>query len=276
MEPKIAFRTFGEGEPVVLLHGFAGSVSHWDPLRPMLAKYYKVIVPNLTQLTLGRQRRTFSQQIDELHEFLQANVSKGPVHIVAISYGGALTWGLATKYPESVARVVLINPMPPDPMQQFIWEGLRNFLRLPFNKFFLGVILKTKWGRAFLRTAAETFRNVDQEPSLERTKLEGRKLMLIAYVIERFSWILKSEKWPQWTEKMKSWKHETFLVYEEHDPLIAYNSYEAFAKVLNCEHPLVTQGAGHISTLNSPHMITWEVMKFLLDRKQPETQSKIS
>lgn len=268
MEPKIPFRTFGEGEPVVLLHGYAGSVSHWDPLRPLLAKYYKVIVPNLTQLTLGRQARTFSQQIDELHEFLQTQVSKGPVHIVAISYGGALTWGLATRYPNSVGRVVLINPMPPDPLKQFIWEGLRNFLRLPFNKFFLGVILKTKWGREFLVTAAETFRNVDQAPALERTKLEGRKLLLIAYIIERFAWILKSESWPQWTEALKTWKHETFLVYEEQDPLIRYDSYEQFAKLLKCENPLVTQGAGHISTLNSPHMITWEVMKFLLE-KQP-------
>lgn len=266
MDSKIAFRAFGEGEAVVLLHGFAGSVSQWDPLRPLLAKYYRVIVPNLTHLTLGREEMSFSKQIDELHTFLQTQVSKDPIHVVGISYGAALTWGLATRYPESIARVVLINPMPPNPVKQFIWASLRIFLRLPANRFVMGLMLRTRWGRELLRSAAEIFRNVDHAPSLDRIeKLEGRKLLLVAHTILRFSWIVRKENWQAWMKRLSAWKHETLLVYEEEDPLIRYDSYEAFAKLIRCENSFVTQGAGHISTLNSPHMISWEVMKFLLD-----------
>lgn len=267
MESRIAFREFGEGEPVILLHGFAGSVTHWEPLRPLLAKYYRVIIPNLTHMTLGRQKLTFSEQIDELQRFLKEQAVDGPVHVVGISYGGALSWGLASRYPSLVSRVVLINPMPPDPLKQFLWLGLRLFLSLPLNTFVLSLILRSSWGRDFLRSAAEIFRNVDHPVSLDRVQsLEGRKLLFVAHLIERFAWILKKERWHFWESQLNKWNHETFVIYEEQDPLIRYMSYEALARKLGCENSLVTQGAGHISTLNSPHMITWEVMKFLLHK----------
>lgn len=265
MDSKIAFRSFGTGEPIILLHGFAGSVSHWDPLRPLLSKYYQVIVPNLTHLTLGRSALSFSDQVNEIHRFIEREVDGGPVHLVGISYGAALAWGLALRFPATVGRVVLINPMPPEPIHHFIWPGLSLLLRAPAQRLLLSLFFRTVWGRQFFRFAAETFRNVDHPTSFDRLDgMRGRKLAWIIHIVERFSWILRKEDWKEWTNHFSDWSHQTLLVYEERDPLIRYSSYEAFAQLINCEASIVTQGAGHISTLNSPHMISWEVMKFLL------------
>jgi len=267
VEPKINFRSYGEGEAIVLLHGFAGSVSHWDPIRPQLAKYYQVIVPNLTHLTLGREALTFSAQIDELSLFLKSQNFRKPVHLVGLSYGGALAWGLATRYPELVARVVLINPMSPSPISTFQWKALRTFLMLPMRKTLLGIGLKTQWGRNFLRRAAEIFRNVDHAPALDRVEgLEGRKLLFVAHLIHRFSWILKNERWEIWNNKLEYWTPETLFVCDDEDPLIRFEAYEHLSKRMGCENFFVTQGAGHISPLNSPQLIGWEVMKFFLDK----------
>lgn len=266
MESRIQFRTYGEGESIVLLHGFAGSVSHWEPLRPLLAKYYKVIVPNLTHLTLGREALGFSAQIDALARFIKEQNFLRPVHVVGLSYGGALSWGLAIRYPELISRVVLINPMPPHPVQTFQWKALRVFLMLPLTKPVLAVGLRTRWGRGFLCRAAEIFRNVDQAPSLERVEsLEGRKLMFVAHLMERFSWIIGNERWDIWNNKLEYWTPETLFICDNQDPLIRFSAYEDLSHRMSCENFFVTEGAGHISPLNSPHMITWEVMKFFLD-----------
>lgn len=266
-DAKINYRSYGDGETVVLLHGFAGSVSHWEPLRPQLAKYYRVIVPNLTKLTLGREELSFSAQIDELAHFLKATDFRKPVHLVGLSYGGALAWGLATRYPELVSRVVLINPMPPSPVSSFQWQALRIFLKLPARKALLGFLLNTSWGRDFLRRAAEIFRNVDQAPSLERVEsLEGRKLLLIAHLIHRFAWIIRQERWQIWANKLEYWIPETLFICDDEDPLIRFDAYEELSRKMGCENFFVTQGAGHISTLNSPQLIVWEVMKFFLDK----------
>lgn len=268
MDSKIAFRSQGQGDIVVLLHGYAGSVSHWDPLRPLLSKYYQVIVPNLTHLTLGRKAMTFSAQIDELARFIRKFNRGRAVNLVGLSYGGALTWGLATRYPELVGRVVLINPLPPEPIKSITWRGLRTFLSFPVTSALLLPFLGSRWGRDFLRSSAEIFRNVDHAPSLERVEaLEGRKLQFVSHLMLRFSWILRQERWEIWRKKLEFWSHETLMVYDEADPLIKTQAYEQFCELLGCDQKLVTQGAGHISTINSPHMICWEVMKFLVDQK---------
>lgn len=274
-DSKINFRSYGEGETVVLLHGFAGSVSHWEPLRPQLAKYYRVVVPNLTRLTLGREALTFSAQLDELARFLRSPEFPKPVHLVGLSYGGALCWGLALRYPELVARVVLINPMPPHPIASFQWRALQIFLSVPVKKMVLGLMLGTRWGRDFLRRAAEIFRNVDQAPSLERVDaLEGRKLLLIAHLIHRFAWIIKSERWHIWSNKLEYWTPETLFICDDEDPLIRFDAYEELSRKMGCENFFVTQGAGHISPLNSPQLIVWEVMKFFLDKAPARPPSK--
>lgn len=274
MDSKIAFRSQGQGELVVLLHGYAGSVSHWDPLRPLLSKYYQVIVPNLTHLTLGRKAMTFSAQVDEIARFLRKFNRGQTVHIVGLSYGGALTWGLATRYPELVGRVVLINPLPPEPIKAISWKGLRSFLSFPMTARLLMPFLSSRWGKEFLRSSAEIFRNVDHAPSVERVEsLEGRRLQFIAHLMLRFSWILRSERWDIWQKKLEFWSHETLMVYDEQDPLIKLSSYEQFSELLGCDQKLITNGAGHISPINSPHMICWEVMKFLVDQKYPANKT---
>lgn len=267
MESKIAFRSQGTGEIVILLHGYAGSVSHWDPLRPLLSKYYQVIVPNLTHLTLGRKPLTFSAQIDELARFVRKFNRGNAVHIVGLSYGAALAWGMATRYPELASRVVLINPLPPSPIKAIAWSGLKTFLSFPISSALLLPFLASRWGREFLKSSAEIFRNVDHEPSLERVdKLEGRKLQFISHVLLRFSWILRNERWDIWQKKLEFWTHDTLFIYDEADPLIKDSAYQNFSQLLGSDQLLVTQGAGHISPINSPHMICWEVMKFLLDK----------
>lgn len=266
-ESKINFRAYGSGESILLLHGFAGSVSHWEPIRNLLSKYYQVIVPNLTQVTLGREALTFSAQIDEIAVFIKTENFQRPVHLVGLSYGGALSWGLATRYPELIGRVVLINPMSPQPIETFQWRALRWFLAMPLQKAALMFCLKTGWGREFLKRSAEIFRNVDHAPSFDRVEsLEGRKLMLVAHLMHRFSWIIKNERWRMWNNKLEYWTPETLFICDDEDPLITFEAYEDLSRIMGCENFFITQGAGHISPLNSPQLISWEVLKFFLEK----------
>ncbi|MGH9680613.1 MAG: alpha/beta fold hydrolase, partial [Candidatus Acidiferrales bacterium] len=43
----IRYLVSGEGDPVVLLHGYAQTSHMWRPLIPELAKTHKVIAPDL-------------------------------------------------------------------------------------------------------------------------------------------------------------------------------------------------------------------------------------
>ena len=39
--------TYGQGEPLVLLHGYTGSSGDWELFLPDLAKEYRLIIPDL-------------------------------------------------------------------------------------------------------------------------------------------------------------------------------------------------------------------------------------
>jgi 2-hydroxymuconate-semialdehyde hydrolase len=47
---KIAYVDIGEGEPVILLHGCPFSLYEWHEVAPLLAKHFRVIVPDLIGL----------------------------------------------------------------------------------------------------------------------------------------------------------------------------------------------------------------------------------
>ncbi|PWU22638.1 MAG: hypothetical protein C5B49_00290, partial [Bdellovibrio sp.] len=156
-------------------------------------------------------------------------------------------------------------PLPPRPFRDFSWEGLRQLLRFRWPGFALRFFLRSQRGRQLLQRSEEIFRNVNEPLSYERLKrLDRRRLGLVSHALERFVWILHKEDWSRWEELLKHWNKETMIIYDEQDPLIHYTAYENLGRTLKCENLVVTQGAGHISPLNFPQMITWDLMKFLL------------
>ena len=72
---KIIFRIQGQGEPVVLIHGFTGNLESWTPLASELSKSHYVVSldcrghgksgkPALHSVTdLGCEHRTFNIQL---------------------------------------------------------------------------------------------------------------------------------------------------------------------------------------------------------------------
>ncbi|WP_171253075.1 alpha/beta fold hydrolase, partial [Acinetobacter baumannii] len=44
---ELAYEEQGQGEAVILLHGFCGSSAYWESIVPELAKDYRVIAPDL-------------------------------------------------------------------------------------------------------------------------------------------------------------------------------------------------------------------------------------
>lgn len=263
MHTKIAYRERGSGPLLVLLHGYAGSVLHWDPLLPILEEHYRVVVPNLSHIYMGQEPLTFSNQVEQLAEFLEKKFPKEKFHLAGISYGAALSWGLALRHPDLVARVVFINPMPPGPMDSFDINVLKSIFRLPLNIRGIYMILRTPVGRFFLKRAAEVFR-VERKDQMERMDgLHGRKLLFVCHVIYKFSWMLRNENWRGWKERLSQWAHPTLMIYEGRDPLFSRRSYMEFAENLSCDEVIETLGAGHISIQTRSEEIAGYIHKFL-------------
>ncbi|HEY6392828.1 MAG TPA: alpha/beta hydrolase [Bryobacteraceae bacterium] len=106
----------GSGSPVVILEsGIAASCLNWTNIHAEVARFTRVCSYDRASLGWSDSAatpRVTSRLADELHELLNAAGVSGPYVLAGHSYGGMLVRAYATMYPDEVAGLVLVDPLP--------------------------------------------------------------------------------------------------------------------------------------------------------------------
>lgn len=110
-EMQMYYVTCGQGEPLLLLHGFLGSSSDWEPFIHDLAGEYMLIMPDMrghgrsTNPLMDYTHRQAALDVEALLDHLHIERFKA----IGASGGGNILLHLATKQPDRVAAMVLIS-----------------------------------------------------------------------------------------------------------------------------------------------------------------------
>lgn len=107
----VGYRRTGQGEPLLLLHGLAGSSRTWDDVVPTLAAHHDVIAPDL--LGHGESAKpigdySLGAYASGMRDLL-AMLDVKSVTIVGHSFGGGVAMQLAYQHPRLVDRLVLVG-----------------------------------------------------------------------------------------------------------------------------------------------------------------------
>lgn len=108
----------GEGETILLLHGFGGSTFSWRDSLPHLSRTHRVVALDLFGFGYTerpRRLRHYSRrgQVDLILGVLD-RLGVARAHVIGHSYGGGLAMTLAAKHPERVRSIVLVNSTAPN------------------------------------------------------------------------------------------------------------------------------------------------------------------
>ena len=107
----LAYRVIGEGEPLVLLHGFGGTGGNWSALLENFSTHYRLIVPDLRghgHSTNPSGRFTHRQSALDIFALLD-RLGVDTFSAMGISTGGMTLLHMATAQPEQVEAMVLIG-----------------------------------------------------------------------------------------------------------------------------------------------------------------------
>lgn len=108
----IHYKRAGHGRPVVLLHGSASSLQHFDRAAELLAESFDVVRPDLPGFGLTEPRRDRDYRVpafaNTVAGFLEA-LGVERYALVGNSLGGNIAWNLALDHPERVSELVLVN-----------------------------------------------------------------------------------------------------------------------------------------------------------------------
>ncbi|TFG00006.1 MAG: alpha/beta hydrolase [Promethearchaeota archaeon] len=152
---KLCYEIKGEGEPLILVHGFGAKKEEWICQYEELSKHFKVI--RFDNRGAGKSDRPsipftmdmFSDDLAGLMDFLKIEKA----NIVGWSLGGMIVQNFTLKYPEKVKTMILINTnhkgaggelykkmrhegldvLLKDPAKYF-WDGARNSHHMTFRK----------------------------------------------------------------------------------------------------------------------------------------------
>ena len=107
------FKEFGQGDPVIILHGLFGTLDNWQTIAKQLAENHTVYI--VDQRNHGRSPHTddhdYLCMAEDLRQFMEANwIFKA--HIIGHSMGGKTAMQFAFDFPDMVDKLVVVDISP--------------------------------------------------------------------------------------------------------------------------------------------------------------------
>lgn len=97
---------------IILVHGLGqNGLRDWLPLIPELAKHYRIVMidlPGFANSPSPKAKLSPTTYADVLH-FIKPHFSRTPVTVIGHSMGGAVTLRYAERYPDDIAKIMLID-----------------------------------------------------------------------------------------------------------------------------------------------------------------------
>ena len=159
----------GQGELVILLHGFPEFWYSWRKQIPVLSKKYRVVAPdmrgyNLSDKPVGVENYKIDILAKDIADLVKA-LGEDKAIIAGHDWGGAVAWMVATLYPEVVSKLGILNVPHPSEMKKALMgfnlaQWMKSYYIFLFQlpalpERFIGRDLKSFFEKAFGSFAPE-------------------------------------------------------------------------------------------------------------------------
>ena len=109
---RMHYVTVGEGEPLVLLHGWPQTWYEWRDLIPTLAKKFRVIAPDLRGLgDTSRPRDGYDSATisNDVWELVNGKLGYDKFYLAGHDWGGPTAFSLAAHHRDAVRKLAIID-----------------------------------------------------------------------------------------------------------------------------------------------------------------------
>ena len=238
---KLYYEVYGEGQPLILLHGNGSSIGSFSNQIPALSSKYKVYA--IDSRAQGRssdssKELSYKLMADDIASFIKT-LSLSNVNIVGWSDGGNIGIELAFAYPELVNKVVTIGAN----------YNHENFLaevdRFEMEKDDPLIIKTADWVRL-------------NHNSLERLSINPAKLPIIRKKLAKLM-----DKYPNFTaDSLKKIQTPFLVIASDHDIITIDHSVSLYKHLPNA-YLFIVPNASHLSLAEFPNLINGEIIRFL-------------
>ena len=110
---QLNYKVFGEGDPIVILHGLFGSLDNWQTIAKRLADQFRVYI--IDQRNHGKSPHSdtisYSVMAQDLKGFMETH-GLNQSHVIGHSMGGKTALQFAVDFPAMVNKLVVVDISP--------------------------------------------------------------------------------------------------------------------------------------------------------------------
>lgn len=262
---RIAYLDQGQGQPVILIHGFGGSMWQWEYQQAALAGQFRVITPDLLGAGLS-DKPEIEYRPDQLLEFLTGFMDA--LHIsqavmIGNSMGAGLAIGLALDYPTRVTALILIDGLPARVMDHLGSPSLRRALTTPAPSWIVSV---GNWlfGGSLLES---TLREFIHDPALltqavlDRSNRNRQRPGLFRALLTVGTNLPLWER--DFAPRISTIAHRTLIIWGEEDRVFPIKAGDELHQMIARSQYIRVPNAGHIPQWEQPDVVNAKILSFL-------------
>lgn len=107
---ELFYRSYGNGQPLIILHGLYGISDNWVNYARKLSDKFKIYIPDLRNHGQSGHSIHFNYDVmtEDINEFIETHEIKNPV-LMGHSMGGKVAMKFALDYPDIVSKLIVID-----------------------------------------------------------------------------------------------------------------------------------------------------------------------
>jgi pimeloyl-ACP methyl ester carboxylesterase len=258
---KIAYRSIGNGNPIILVNRFRGTLDTWDPLfLDLLAEKYRIITFDYSGIgystgTLPTDVKEVAQDIKDLAEFLKIKETI----LIGWSYGGLVTQAATLQFPELVTQTVLLGTGPPGERVVQLEQAFLDSALKPINDFEDEIVL------FFEPTSEESKKQAKASHDRIAKRIDVSK---IPSTMDVFQLYFKggegiTEDKDNYKTKLETTKTPILIISGDHDISFAVENWYPLTRKLPTAQLIVLPQTGHAPQHQHVHLVVNYIDNFL-------------
>lgn len=254
----------GEGEPLILIHGYGAGMWVWEKQIDFLSRFYRVYALDLVGHGFS-DRPGFDYTPEAYVQCLKGFMDATGIEqatLIGSSMGGEIAWGMAVVSPERVTRLVLINSAPSDVLRQVRNKWFRALVAIKDIPLLPRLIIACRARRDIKWVLQECV----ADPKTIPPEVVNRQYHLSK--IKGTTWALYSTfknagKASGYKDDLGRIDHPTLLLWGKRDLIFPPSVGEYFHRMIKKSTLIVVENSGHIPMWETPDKVNSILFSFL-------------
>jgi len=259
----------GEGKPLLLIHGYGAGIWVWEKQIEVLSRSHRVYALDLIGHGFSdRPRISYTPETYVLfiRDFMDG-IGVEKATLIGNSMGGGVAWATAILFPERVQRLILIDCVPPDVLDQVRNDSFRTLVAIKSIPLLPQLVMASR-NRNSIRWILQECVSDNSLVTPEVLNHQYQILRIKGTTRVLYSTLVNAREGLKFKDPLSHISHPTLLIWGEKDLVFPRFIGESLHRMIPGSKLRIIPNSGHIPMWETPEEVNQVILPFL-EEKNP-------